>query len=187
MTRFLLMEVKIRKRINLDFIIKDDPYHFIFFKYFVALSMSFNKLILRGALVVLFCTIFSPGWSQSDFRNSIQTNIGFIPAVSASIERILLKPQSGIPHKTIRAGFTRAGFWGSLDVYYGMIGIVTNTSKHRLELGAGGGVQYAEGTSLKGTLVGNLGYRLNKRNSRWLFRTGIGFPEFLYVGFGFRF
>jgi hypothetical protein len=35
--------------------------------------------------------------------------------------------------------------------------------------------------------VGNIGYRFQAPNKNFVFRTGIGFPELLYVGFGVAF
>lgn len=148
--------------------------------------MSFNKLILKGVLVVMFCTIFSPGWSQSDFRNSIQTSIGFIPTVSGAYERVIFKPVPGKALTIAKLGYSGGGILGYVNSFYGQLGVVTNGSKHRLEFTMGGGVKEEEG-QIEGIFSGNIGYRLHKTKSRWMFRTGIGFPEFLYVGFGFRF
>ncbi|GEM_PF-1381122 len=36
-------------------------------------------------------------------------------------------------------------------------------------------------------LVGNIGYRFQRPNDDFVFRTGIGYPELLYVGFGIAF
>ena len=35
--------------------------------------------------------------------------------------------------------------------------------------------------------VGNIGYRFQVPNKNFVFRTGVGFPELLYVGFGVAF
>tara|TARA_B100001059_G_C17828859_1_gene583267 strand:+ start:1488 stop:2003 length:516 start_codon:yes stop_codon:yes gene_type:complete len=35
--------------------------------------------------------------------------------------------------------------------------------------------------------VGNIGYRFQEPNKNFVFRTGIGFPELLYIGFGVAF
>lgn len=126
-------------------------------------------------------------YAQQEKRNSIIGSIGFIPTVSGFYERILIKPIPGQPQTIGRVGFSGGGVYGFTKHFVGQFGIVTNRSKNRFELTLGGGVKAEEGGSPTGIFCGNIGYRLHKMGSRWMFRTGIGYPEFLYVGFGFRF
>jgi len=72
------------------------------------------------------------------------------------------------------------------------LGLITGKKiKHHFEVMGGGGLLYtipiekfADGEFRP---VFNLGYRYQVPEQGFVFRTGVGFPEFLYVGFGISF
>lgn len=168
-----------------------DRCHFLAFWIPVYLRMRFIKLIFLLSLVFTCITRTTISYSQSDYRNSFMLNADIVPtgwglgyAPAVFYERILVKPFPGKAMPFVRAGYST--FFGANHIFIGQLGIVTNTSKHRLEFSLGACSLVERGKSPEGFLSGNIGYRLHKTGSRWMFRTGIGFPEFLYVGFGYR-
>ncbi|WP_090249125.1 hypothetical protein [Lishizhenia tianjinensis] len=59
--------------------------------------------------------------------------------------------------------------------------------KHKIE--CGGGLDYFILGDLQGAipLSASLGYRFQKPQKRFLFRTGFSYPEGVYIGAGYRF
>lgn len=70
-------------------------------------------------------------------------------------------------------------------------GILTGLEKkHHFEVNAGPGLAvYIDGSPYESNFIlgFNIGYRNQKPDSPIVFRTGIGFPECLYVSFGYSF
>ncbi len=67
---------------------------------------------------------------------------------------------------------------------------LTGKSNHRLETMMGIAASKNDALELNTTdinLAVSVGYRIQKQQGRFLFRTGVGWPEGIYLGFGFTF
>jgi len=71
------------------------------------------------------------------------------------------------------------------------LGLITGKKiKHHFEVMGGGGLLYTRPIGKSAGMIWpafNLGYRYQVPEQGFVFRTGVGFPEFLYVGFGISF
>lgn len=81
-------------------------------------------------------------------------------------------------------------FWESSG-WFTMATYTSLTGKGSNHLEVGLGAMYAEYTEEEAEAIllpaGNLGYRFQKPDGRFIFRTGVGFPEAIYISFGFSF
>jgi hypothetical protein len=84
------------------------------------------------------------------------------------------------------AGLGVETHWGGGGRFYmGRYGVLVGAKKHHLEVKAG--LVYFTG-DLQGLNPSfSVGYRSQKRLSHFIFRTGIGWPEAIYVGWGVSF
>ena len=92
---------------------------------------------------------------------------------------------------SVRGG---VGGWGTYDDYglvvFSMLSSLTGERNHHFEFGIGGAyLSYAEfsynyNTGNKILPAANVGYRFQKPERNFLFRTGIGFPDAIYIGVG---
>ena len=86
----------------------------------------------------------------------------------------------------VKAGFGSAAGWEYTSSYIlGHFGILTGIKKHHLEV-SGGFVKSLDDYDIF-PLSGSIGYRIQKPNSHFIFRTGVSWPEALYVGLGVSF
>ncbi|MBE0674091.1 MAG: hypothetical protein IH591_05475 [Bacteroidales bacterium] len=121
---------------------------------------------------------------------SVGTLIGYYNNVNIYYERMLRRDSN----KSKVATFVKAGCggysspWGGTGSYLlGQFGILTGVEKHHFEASAGL-IKYSSGSEKIETLLsGSLGYRTQKPDGQFLFRTGLSWPETLYLGFGVRF
>jgi len=75
---------------------------------------------------------------------------------------------------------------GSGYHFFGQYGLLLGKKHHKLEVGAG--PAYIVGEPLEGlTLSMTGGYRYQKPDGWFIFRTGASYPEFYYVSFGVAF
>jgi hypothetical protein len=122
--------------------------------------------------------------------NAIYTNIGIgglYFTATAYYERKIT--QSSMASTFIKAGVGGYALWGEGGYYVlTQYGILTGSKKNHFELAAG--VNYFINGDLKGQkypFSGTLGYRFHKPDGNFIFRTGVSWPEAVYVGFGFSF
>ena len=92
----------------------------------------------------------------------------------------------------VKVGTGLFGGWNTDGAYsYAKFGILTGAKKHHLEIGIGASVKFPSfGYSddpLGYPFAGNIGWRIQQPNKRFIFRLGIGLPETLYTGVGFAF
>ena len=94
---------------------------------------------------------------------------------------------------TIGQDFNRLFFWDYFvdshitSIKYGIVTEPKNLLKpHHFEINGGIAGLYQEGDFLI-IPVGNLGYRHQYPDKKFIFRTGIGVPELIYLSFGFKF
>ena len=126
------------------------------------------------------------------YSNAIYGNIGigglwFTP--TGYYERMLRRNAQPSKISTfIKAGFGAAGYWeGESQYILGHYGILTGTKKHHLEVSAGFVKAIGEGFDDFFPLSGLVGYRLQKPEGHFVFRTGVGWPEAFYLGLGVSF
>lgn len=86
----------------------------------------------------------------------------------------------------VKVGYGSAAGWEYTSPYIlGQFGILTGVKKHHLEV-SGGFVKSLDDYDIF-PLSGSIGYRIQKPGSHFVFRTGVGWPEALYVGLGVSF
>ena len=104
-------------------------------------------------------------------------------------------PNSFFQSFWIRIG---AGPWAAFDAnggtnYVSTLSAVMGKRSAHLEIGSGVLFTYDSGTKMFHPLVndrhlaGNLGFRFQRPGGHFVFRTGIGWPEFMYLSLGFCF
>jgi hypothetical protein len=101
-------------------------------------------------------------------------------------------------HESKVASFVKAGFgaWsapnsgndpGFMGSYFlSQYGILTGVKKHHFEVSAGF-TKFFGAKNVETLLSGSIGYRRQKPDSQFIFRTGVGWPETLYLGIGVSF
>jgi hypothetical protein len=86
----------------------------------------------------------------------------------------------------IKVGYGGAAYWeGESQYILGQFGILTGVRNHHLEASAGL-VAFLD-NYFSSPLSGSIGYRIQKPGGHFIFRTGLGWPEALYVGLGVSF
>jgi len=148
------------------------------------------------ACLILACLSYSvslqaQGNEINGFRkNSIYGSVGFAGlygTATANYERIVNQS----PDKLLSASFLKVGYGGYVAYadegafIYLQYGILLGKKSSHLELSAGG--HYIFDGSMDSPLAATAGYRLQKPGSRFMFRTGIAYPESFYIGIGFSF
>lgn len=87
----------------------------------------------------------------------------------------------------VKLGYGGAAYWGGESPYVlGQFGILTGVRKHHMEVSAGL-VHSPDDSYVSSPLSGSIGYRFQKPDGHFIFRTGVGWPEALYVGLGVSF
>jgi len=129
--------------------------------------------------------------SKKMYNNSLNISIGpggilmfYLPA-SIYYERMFQGKLFGPKISSITdVGFGLETHWGGGGSFYmGRYGILTGNGKHHLE--AKVGAVYFTDLGLNPSFA--LGYSSQKPQSHFIFRTGVGWPEALYVSWGFSF
>ena len=126
---------------------------------------------------------------KKDKRNSIQVSLGsLLFASSANIfyERIVRKKKL---YQTFRIGHNSiVTFGGTAKTISLQTGILTSVMKNsHFESNIGLLYLYNNRYRNDALFSFSIGYRLQKRKKRSMFRSGLGFPELLYLSYGFRF
>ncbi|MFM1999707.1 MAG: hypothetical protein RL204_1654 [Bacteroidota bacterium] len=121
--------------------------------------------------------------------NSIYGNLGIgglYLTATGYYERIIFKPfEKRNISPLVKVGYGGYAEWaGRGDYFVARTGILTGIKKHHFETSIGITYYYKYDMVWPSILAG---YRIQKPNSPFLFRTGIGFPEALYVGIGLSF
>jgi len=128
-------------------------------------------------------------------KSSLYLSVGILPiylSAVANYEIMLVeRPDKFFKNSGIRIGGGAFAFWE--DHGAAIVAMYTSISgkgsKH-LEFGIGATyLKYLSYGAEDWVILpaGNIGYRFTKPDSNFIFRTGIGFPEGVYIGFGFRF
>ena len=154
------------------------------------------KAIKTFTLIFLLALISVTSFGQmesldiSEFdKNSVYGNVGIgglYFTATAYYERLIFKPfEKNNISPILKIGYGGYADWnGQSDYLLAQAGIITGINKHHFESSAGLVYYPKDQTAFPSILVG---YRKQKPNSPFLFRTGIGFPEAIYAGIGWTF
>lgn len=123
-------------------------------------------------------------------RNVIHGSLGVGPvfAATAFYEHIFLQPANSKVAVYARAGFGGMAVLLADNSRYVLAqgGILTGTKNSHFEAALGACYLFDKGLEGYAPAL-SVGYRLQKPGSHFMFRTGLGFPEDLYVGIGVSF
>ena len=128
-------------------------------------------------------------------KNSINLSLGpggilalFIPA-HVSYERLFQGKVFGSRNSTIvDFGVGGASHWEGVSPFIiSRFGILTGSGRRHFEAKVGACFFFAGDMQNMLLPSGSIGYRKQKPGGHFIFRTGIGFPDALYVSLGFSF
>lgn len=165
------------------------------------IKMRINLITLKG-LAVIFVMISNTIAAQNQesveskmFNNAIYGSIGISMEMlgeswftaNAYYERMFQKNEKKSNISTfVKVGIGSMVYWEDASSYIlGQYGILTGVKKHHLEASAGFVKSLDEYYIFP--LSGSIGYRIQKPNGHFIFRTGVGWPEALYFGLGVSF
>jgi hypothetical protein len=170
------------------------------------LTDNFKKKILYMLSFILYMSIACSQGSKSDIsrielkKNVIYATFGiyvgeFYGTFLGNYERmILVLPRSFVQSLWFRVGAGPWVWWSNSGWNYtSTLSALTGRKNAHLEIGSGVLFSYNSYTKsfepLAGEshLAGYLGFRYQKPGGSFLFRTGIGWPEFMYLSLGFCF
>ena len=170
--------------------------------------------VLLVAIPLFSHTIFGQSEQEAPERigkNVVQASAGFggvIAAYSVNYERLLLRfEDNSLVGLWGKAGLGEWAMFGDNGGGYQrlMVGLLTGKSKGHFELNFGGARMYnqrgfenywkindPQAEPVKSNYVqwdpaGSLGYRFQKPEGGILFRTGLGYPEGIFIGLGASF
>lgn len=106
--------------------------------------------------------------------------------------RIFMSPKPKGSSLWLRAGAGPFGTWGNEGWnYVSTISLLTGKKNNHVELGLGALLSWDSSAKHfapildNNYMAANLGYRYQKPGGYFIFRTGMGWPEFMYVSLGF--
>jgi hypothetical protein len=152
-----------------------------------------KNVFVISILIIFFNTIVSAQEKRADSlkinlnKNSINLSYG-IAQVYFSYERVFQGKVFGSSNSSIvDFGLGGVAYWEGASPYViSRFGILTGRGSRHFE--AKLGVFGIFGPDMEGVLPsGAIGYRKQKPGSNFIFRTGIGFPDLLYVSWGVSF
>jgi hypothetical protein len=159
-------------------------------------------------LIIIFSLIIIPGaFSQGKSsgitglkKNSVYGTAGILIEdmygnITANYERILVTfPKSFVQAIQLRAGAGPWVAWMSDGVnFFSVMSLLMGKGNSHLETGMGVLFTYHPDTEQWAPIVndrhiaGNIGYRYQKPGGWFVFRTGLGWPEGMYLSFGYCF
>tara|TARA_B100000989_G_C19509400_1_gene458181 strand:- start:1346 stop:1837 length:492 start_codon:yes stop_codon:yes gene_type:complete len=162
------------------------------------------KRLLVFVLILAASNItFSQSKKMSSKNNLNGNNISLNLGSALIINGIGLKYERLIPRKkvyyTLMGGvhFNRINFFGvedHLTIYFSN-GLITGINKQKhfeasFGLGLDQSIGYLHSTGfryIEFAPIFNIGYRFQVPDESYVFRSGIGFPELIYLGFGMSF
>ena|SRR5665647_1390401 len=171
---------------------------------------TLSKVLNKNILVILFALLFvnrcycqgnnSNIDSTSFKKNVINVSLGVDPSefygtLMGNYERMIVHfPKSFVNSLWVRVGAGPWVWWsGKGTNFVSTISILTGRKGAHIETGVGILFTYDSRINDFHPLVhnrylaGNIGFRFQKPDGVFVFRTGIGWPEFLYLSSGFCF
>jgi hypothetical protein len=164
---------------------------------------------LRILIIILFIFFMSPCFGQKNNietipaapnKNVIYGTLGVYPeefygTIMGNYERMIFHfPNSFFNSMWVRVGAGPWVWWTGKGInYVSTISVLTGRKGTHLETGAG--VLFTYHPDIKKFyplinnryLAGNFGFRFQRPQGRFVFRTGIGWPEYLYLSLGASF
>lgn len=127
-------------------------------------------------------------------KSSLYFSLGMFPIYVSAMGNYEImftqRPSSFFKTSGVRVGGGLMAFWESSG-WFAMATYTSLTGKGNNHLEVGLGAMYAEYTDEEAESfvlpAGNVGYRFQKPRGRFIFRTGVGFPEAIYISLGFSF
>jgi hypothetical protein len=164
----------------------------------VIVKRRLSRVIIMGSLLwsVNSYSQTTPGDSIKPkmLNNSINLSIGpggllalYVPA-GIFYER-MFQGERFLPKLTkfVDVGVGAAAYWeGESAFVFSRYGILTGHKKYHLEATLGA-VGYLNGDIIGVLPAASIGMRRQKPNSHYVFRTGVGIPEAIYVSWGVSF
>lgn len=153
---------------------------FVSINYGQGINTGFNSEKLRKN--VLYATI---GMNPEEFYGTLMANY----------ERQVIEFQSTFPGSLwVRVGAGPWVWWTGNGInFVSTISLLTGKKAVHLETGFGALLTYNPDVRNFAPLLNdnylaaNIGFRYQKPAGKFIFRTGIGWPEFLYLSFGYSF
>jgi hypothetical protein len=134
--------------------------------------------------------------NKNTIHGSFGADIGeFYGTLLVNYERMILQfPESSINSLSIRVGAGPWVWWSASGInLVSTASVLTGKKSSHLEIGIGLLLTYNNYEKRFDPLInnrhlaGNFGYRYQKPGKSFVFRTGIGWPEYTYLGGGFSF
>ena len=155
-----------------------------------------KKVLLTGLLVFLTILVYCQDNTASTEKLKINKSalyggLGITPVyghITVNYEYMFAqRPDKAFKYRGVRVGSGMYQYFAdaSLNTIISYMCLTGTENKH-FELGLG--VSYMHFTTLERRYIApapNAGYRYQKPDGKFIFRTGIGFPELLYVSFGY--
>jgi hypothetical protein len=151
-----------------------------------------TKVCLLFCLVLTLNTAFAQENSSPSFRkNGLSGSLGFagiVATATSNYERILTQSlDKGITATFAKVGLGTYGGWVDSGSYlYLQYGFLTGKNANHLEVSAGPNFNLNNAEDML-PVAFNIGYRLQKPGKGFMLRTGVAFPETLYLGLGWSF
>jgi hypothetical protein len=128
--------------------------------------------------------------SKEHCKNVVYVTVGYLVmygAVNGSYERLILERQDRfIQSLWIRVGAGKYAMYGDEAANY-VVTLTALTGKRDEHLEFGLGATYISKGRFEYVPAFTLGYRYQKPLGHFVFRTGIGYPEFIYLSLGLCF
>ena len=128
------------------------------------------------------------------FNNAIYGSVGTLITYYNNVNIYYERMFQRNSHKSKIASLVKAGYggWSSPmgtkgSYFLGQYGILTGVKKHHFEVSAGLTKFFGDSEGIETLLSGSMGYRTQKPDGKFIFRTGVSWPEALYLGFGVSF
>ncbi len=157
-------------------------------------------MILKLLLMLFFFAFLKTGYSQDSIsfssvkpfkKNSIYGTLGagYVFDLTGSYEHMIFYPSDRkIQSIGIRLSVgPGTSVFATIMEYITAITILTSKGNNHFEFGAGADFIKEKYTDWQIVPAVNFGYRFQKPGGDYVFRTGTGFPELLYLGAGFCF
>jgi hypothetical protein len=163
---------------------------------------------MKLKILLAICLVFSlnSGFSQttnSEYKpielkkNVIYGTLGidyweFYGTLMGNYERMIFQlPKSFVNSVWVRVGAGPWAWWTGEGInYVSTLSVLTGRKSAHLEIGSGLLITYNSDHNSYHPLInnsylaGNLGFRYQKPGGNFVFRTGMGWPEFMYLSLG---
>ena len=164
-------------------------------------KQKMKKIFITTALIIVFNSLVQAQAERKDSlkadlnKNSLNLSLGpggiiilLVPA-HVSYERLFQGKVFGSRNSTIvDFGVGGASHWEGVSPFIiSRFGILTGSGRRHFEAKVGACFFFAGDMQNMLLPSGSIGYRKQKPGGHFIFRTGIGFPDALYVSLGFSF